>query len=183
MKTMKSIVLPLGLIYVTLVSAAYAAAGETPRVNRAQMEVAEKSLDATLQRLTPDNTATLIGLSRGVYLNGIGAVLTAEVILVNAPVSIMHPIPTKEEVAQMHKTKTERVALLRKVVKEALVSAAGSLTTIPPDEQIVIAVIVPRFTFEEAAGIPVQITVQASKRKLLESKGAALDAVIKITED
>ena len=96
MKTMKSIVLPLGLIYVTLVSAAYAAAGETPRVNRAQMEVAEKSLDATLQRLTPDNTATLIGLSRGVYLNGIGAVLTAEVILVNAPVSIMHPIPTKE---------------------------------------------------------------------------------------
>ena len=83
----------------------------------------------------------------------------------------------------MHKTKTERIALLRKVVKEALVSAAGSLTTIPPDEQIVIAVIVPRFTFEEAAGIPVQITVQASKRKLLESKGAALDAVIKITED
>jgi hypothetical protein len=47
----------------------------------------------------------------------------------------------------------------------------------------VIAVIIPRFTFEESAGIPVQITVQASKRKLLELKGAALDAAIKITED
>ena len=183
MKTMKSIVLPLGLIYVTLGSAAYAAAGETPRVNRVQMEVVEKSLDASLQRLIPDNAATLIGLSRGVYLNGVGAVLTAEVILVNAPVSIMHPILTKEEVVQMHKTKLERVPQLRKVLKEALVSAAGSLTTIPPDEQIVIAVIIPRFSFEEAAGIPVQITVQASKRKLLESKGATLDAVIKITED
>lgn len=178
MKIMKSFVLPL-----VLGSVAYAAAGQTPRVNRAQMEVAEKSLDAELQRVIPDNNATLIGLSRGVYLSGIGAVLTAEVILVNAPVSIVHPIPTKEEVAQMHKTKLERVAPLRKALKDALVSAAGSLTTVPPDERIVIVVIVPRFSFEDATGIPAQITVQASKRKLLESKGAALDAAIRMSED
>jgi len=183
MKTMKSLVLPLGLIYVTFVSAAYAAAGETPRVNRVQIEIAEKGLDATLQRLTPDSTSTLIGPSRGVYLDGVGVVLTAEVILVNAPVSIMHPLPTKEEVVQIHKTKVARVPQLKKALKDALVTAAGSLDTIPPDEQIVIAVIIPRFSFEDAAGIPVQVTLQASKRKLLESKGAALDAVIKITED
>lgn len=183
MKTMKSIVLPLGLIYVTFVSAAYAAAGETPRVNRVQMELAEKGLDATLQRFCSDNTRTLIGLSRGVYLEGTGAVLTAEVILVSAQVNIMRPLPTKEEIVQMHKTKLARVPELKKVLKDALVSTAGSLATIPPDEQIVIAVIIPRFTFEDATGVPVQITVQASKRKLLESKGAALDAVIKVTED
>ena len=63
MKTIKSLVLALGLIYVTVGSAAYAAAGETPRVNRVQMEIAEKGLDATLQRFTSDNTRTLIGLS------------------------------------------------------------------------------------------------------------------------
>jgi hypothetical protein len=183
MKTMKSFVLPLGLIYVTLVSAVYAAAGETPRVNRVQMEIAEKGLDATLQRFTPDNSSTLIGLSRGVYLEGVGAVLTAEVILVNGPISIMHPLPTKDELVQMRKTKLARVPQLKKVLRDALVSAASSLDTIPLDEQIVIAVIIPRFTFEDATGIPVQVTVQASKRKLLESKGAALDAVIKITED
>ena len=62
-------------------------------------------------------------------------------------------------------------------------SAATSLETIPPDEQVVIAVIIPRFTFEENAGVPVQVTVQASKRKLLESKGAALDAAIRMTEN
>jgi hypothetical protein len=178
MKTMTSFVLPL-----ILVSAAYAAAGETPRVNRVQMEIAEKGLDATLQRFTSDNTRTLIGLSRGVYLEGVGAVLTAEVILVNAPVSIMHPLPTKEEVVLMHKTKIERVPQLKKVLKDALVSAAASLAAIPLDEQIVIAVIIPRFTFEDATGIPVQVTVQASKRKLLESKGAALDAGIRVIED
>jgi len=183
MKTMKSFVLPLGLIYVTLVSAAYAAAGDTPRVNRAQMEVAEKGLDATLQRFTSDGTRTLIGLSRGVYLEGVGVVLTAEVILANAPISIMHPLPNKEEILQMHKTKLERVPQLKKVLKEALVAAASSLDTVPLDEQIVIAVIIPRFTFEDAVGIPVQITVQASKKKLLESKGAALDAVIRVSED
>jgi len=180
---MKSLVLPLGLIYVTLVSAAYAAAGETPRVNRTQMEIVEKGLDATLQRLTPDNNSTLIGLSRGVYLEGVGAVLTAELILANAPVNIMHPLPSKDEVVQMRKKKLERLPMVKKILKDALVSAAATLDTIPPDEQVVIAVILPRFSFEEAAGIPVQITVQASKRKLLESKGAALDAVIRITEN
>jgi len=183
MKTIRSFVLPLSLIYVTVASAAYAAGGETLRVNRVQMEIAEKGLDATLQRFCSDNTRTLIGLSRGVYLDGVGAVLTAEVILVNAPVGIMHPLPTKEEIVQMHKTKVARVPELKKVLRDALVSAATSLETIPPDEQIVIAVNVPRFSFEDGTGVPVQITVQATKRKLLESKGAALDAVIKITED
>jgi len=183
MKTMKAFVLPTIVSFTILVSALYAAAGETPRVNRVQMEIAEKGLDATLQRFTSDNTRTLIGLSRGVYLEGVGAVLTAEVILVNAPVSIMHPLPTKEEVVQMRKTKLERVPQLKKILKDALVAAATSLETIPPDEQIVIAVVVPRFSFEDAAGIPVQVTVQAPRKKLLDSKGAALDALIRVTEN
>ena len=178
MKNMKSLVLPL-----ILASAAYAAAGDTTRVDRAQMEKVEKSLDSTLLRFTPDNSHTLIGLTRGIYLEGVGAVLTAEVIVVNAPVGIMHPLPTKEEIVQMRKTKLARVPELKKVLKDALISAATSLDTIPLDEQIVIAVIIPRFSFEDAAGIPVQVTVQASKRKLLESKGAALDAVIRMTEN
>jgi hypothetical protein len=47
----------------------------------------------------------------------------------------------------------------------------------------VIAVVVPRFSFEDAAGIPVQVTVQAPRKKLLESKGSALDALIRVTEN
>src|ERR1700722_6856379 len=103
MKLTKTFILP-----VILASAAYAAAGEAPRVDRTQMEKVEKSLDATLLRFTPDNSHTLIGLTRGVYLEGVGAVLTAEVILVNAPVNIMHPLPTKEEIVLMRKKKLER---------------------------------------------------------------------------
>ncbi|HYV64224.1 MAG TPA: hypothetical protein VE958_16190 [Bryobacteraceae bacterium] len=183
MKTMKLFVLPTIVSFTILVSAAYAAAGEAPRVDRTQMEKVEKSLDATLLRFTPDNSHTLIGLTRGVYLEGVGAVLTAEVILVNAPVNIMHPLPTKDEIVQMRKKKIERVPLLKKVLKDALVAAAATLETIPPDEQVVIAVVLPRFTFEDAAGLPVQVTVQASKKKLLESKGAALDALIRVTEN
>jgi hypothetical protein len=147
------------------------------------MEKVQKSLDATLQHFTIDNSHTLIGLTRGIYLEGVGAVLSAEVILVNAPVNIMHPLPTKEEIVQMRKKKMERVPLLKKVLKDALASAAATLDTIPPDEQVVIAVIIPRFTFEDASGLPVQVTVQATKKKLLESKGAALDALIRVTEN
>lgn len=178
MNNMKLIVLPL-----ILASAAYAAAGEAPRVDRLQIEKVEKNLDATLLRFTTDNSHTLIGLTRGVYLEGVGAVFTAEVIVVNAPVNIMHPLPSKEEIVQMRKKKVERIPLLKRILKDALVAAAGSLETIPADEQVVIAVIVPRFTFEDAAGLPAQVTVQASKRKLLESKGAALDALIRVTEN
>ena len=178
MKIMKSFVLLL-----ILVTAAYAAAGETPRVDRTQMEKVEKSLDGTLLRFTTDNSHTLIGLTRGVYLEGVGAVFTAEVIVVNAGVNIMHPLPSKEEIVQIRNKKLERIPILRKVLKDALVAAAASLSTIPPDEQVVIAVILPRFQFEDAAGVPAQITVQATKRKLLESKGAALDTLIRITEN
>jgi len=178
MKNMKLIVLPL-----ILASAAYAAAGEAPRVDRLQIEKVEKNLDATLLRFTTDNSHTLIGLTRGVYLEGVGAVFTAEVIVVNAPVNIMHPLPSKEEIVQMRKKKVERIPLLKRILKDALVAAAGSLETIHADEQVVIAVIVPRFTFEDAAGLPAQVTVQASKRKLLESKGAALDALIRVTDN
>ena len=96
---------------------------------------------------TTDNSHTLIGVTRGIYLEGVGAVLTAELIVVNAPVNIMHPLPTKEEVVQMRKKKLERIPLLKKILKDALVSTAAALDTIPPDEQIVIAVIIPRFTF------------------------------------
>ena len=166
-----------------LVSAALRGPGEAPRVDRTQMEKVQKSLDATLSRFTTDNSHTLIGLTRGVYLDGVGAVFTAEVIVINAQVNIMHPLPSKEEVVQMHKKKLERIPLLKKVLKDALVSAAASLDTIPQDEQVVIAIIVPRFAFEDSTGIPAQITVQATKRKLLESKGAALDALIRVTEN
>lgn len=183
MKTMKSLILPLGFVYAALVSGAYAAAGEAPRVDRPQMEKVEKSLDATLLRFTTDNSHTLIGLTRGVYLEGVGAVLSAEVILVNAPVNIMHPLPTKEEIVQMRKKKLERVPILKKVLKDALVAAAVSLDRIPPDEQVVIAVIVPRFTFEDVSGLPAQVTVQAPRKKLLEAKGAALDALIRVSEN
>jgi hypothetical protein len=167
-----------------LASAAYAAAaGEAPRVDRAQVERVEKSLDDTLLKFTIDNSHTLIGLTRGAYLDGVGAVFTAELIVVNANVNIMKPLPTKEEVVQIRNKKLERIPILKRILKDALVSAAASLGTIPPDEQVVIAVIIPRFKFEDATGLPSQVTVQASKRKLLESKGAALDAAIRITEN
>jgi hypothetical protein len=44
-------------------------------------------------------------------------VLTAEVIVVNAGVNIMQPLPTKEEIVQLRKKKLERVPILKKVLK------------------------------------------------------------------
>ena len=45
----------------------------------------EKSLDNRIARLWQDNPFVLLGPTRGVYLDGYGAVFTAEVNLVAGP--------------------------------------------------------------------------------------------------
>ena len=180
MKIFKS--LPLLLVAAGL----SASAADSPRVSRNLMVTVEKSLETSLLKLSSDNTLTLLGFPRGVYLDGYGVVLTAEVQLVNAPVSLMHPKLTKEEEEQMRKRKIERLPMLKSALKGALVNAAASLDPVGPDDQIVIAVILQRFPFEESWGLPVQVTVQGKKKQLIDAKaagGANLDAVVHIKEN
>jgi hypothetical protein len=145
----------------------------------------EKSLDGRIQRLWDDNPFALLGSTRGVYLEGYGAVFSAEVNLATGP-TLMHTTFTKEEIARYRSKKLERLPQLIKVLRTSLMESAASLDTVPADEQIVIVAFLTVYPWEDVHGVPGQITLQAPKKKLLEVKragGAGLDTAVRVTEN
>lgn len=175
----------VGSIFLLLVVALIAIAGDKPRVSRASLVAMEKSLDDRVTRFWGENPFALLGPTRGIYLEGYGAVFTAEVNLANSPITLMHLSLTKQELEEHHQKKLERVPKLKGILRQALADSAASLDGVSPEEQIVIAVFLARYPWEDTAGIPGQITMQAQKKKLLDAKragGAGLEAAIRITE-
>ena len=79
--------------FLLLVIAASAMASDAPRVPRNTLAATEKKLDNSFTKLWSDNPFVVMGPTRGVYLEGYGAVFTAEVNLVAGPVlGIMTPL-------------------------------------------------------------------------------------------
>ena len=102
MKILKNhLTVPFLLLVVFLVVAASAIASDAPRVPRTTLAAAEKSLDNRFAGLWNDNPFIMLGPTRGVYLEGYGAVFTAEVNLVAGPqIGILTPSMTKQSIAR-----------------------------------------------------------------------------------
>src|SRR5579871_1760230 len=107
------------LSFLLLVVAAGLMAATAPRVSRGTLAAMEKSLDQTISNLWKDNQYLLLGSTRGVYLEGYGAVFTAEVNLVANPISLMSSRLSTADVARYRQTKLERVAVLKKTLTES----------------------------------------------------------------
>jgi hypothetical protein len=163
--------------------AAFAISAAEPRVSRTSIAAAEKTFDGRVVALWNDQLA-LVGPTRGVYIEGVGVVLSAEVQLAQPPISLMNPKATPQQMADMHKRKLERLPQLRAAMKTALLDAAAAFEGMPSNEEIVFAVLMPRFPGENTAGLPLQIVMRSSKQKLIEAKRApaALDQAIQIAE-
>jgi hypothetical protein len=189
----------INLTLLLLVAVITLAAANAPRVGRATLVSVEKNLDGRIRTLWDDNPYLLLGSTRGVYLEGYGAVFTAEVDLVVNPTSLMNANIKKDEIVKFHQKKLERIPLLKKALCEAMVSVATSLDSVPPDEQITIVAFLPNHSWEDMTGIPTQLTLQATRRKLLDAQRAggaghlqapfntqvwgALDSAIRVTEN
>jgi hypothetical protein len=179
---MKKLLLPLPLLLVAVLSLTAATA---PRVGRATLISTEKSLDERIRKLWDDNPYLLLGNTRGVYLDSYGAVFTAEIDLVVNPTSLMHANINADEKVKFHQKKLDRIQPLKKALRDALVATAVSLDTVPPEEQITIVAFLSSHSWEDMTGIPTQLTLQASRKKLLEAQRAgpaAVEAAIHITE-
>jgi hypothetical protein len=166
-------------------AAALGAVADAPRVTRPLLRTVEKSFNERIARIWPDNPGALAGEARGVYLEGYGVVFTTEVNTASEGISLMHLTVTPKEQDQIHRLKIDRVPQLKKALEEALVDSAASLDTVPLDEQVVVEVVLDRYTWEAAGGYPAEILLQASRRKLLDvklAKGAGMDLAIRVTE-
>jgi|SRR5215469_7984330 len=171
------------IILSSLLVAALATAASI-RVSRASLRAMENSLDERISRLWTDVPYLLIGPTRGVYLEGYGAVFTAEVHLVADRRSLMAAIVTKADVAQSHQQTLDRIPVLKRALREALVATAQSLDTVPAQEQIAIVAFLDHYQWEDQSGMPASVTVQAVKGKLLEARQAGnADSVIQVSEN
>ena len=171
-----------------LVVAASAIASDAPRVPRTTLAAAEKSLDNRFAGLWSDNPFIMLGPTRGVYLEGYGAVFTAEVNLVAGPqIGILTPSMTKASIAEHRLKKIARIPELKKAMEKALADTAASpeMASVPADEQIVLVAFLSHFPWEDLSVVPSQIMMQGSKKKLMEAqpKGvAALEASIQAVQ-
>jgi hypothetical protein len=172
-------------LMLTATLAALCLTAASTRVSRQSLAAMEKSLDQKVLSLWPDNPFALLGTTRGVYVEGLGAVFTAEINLATGP-TIMPGLGIKKEQIEKHRqTKLARLPQIKKELKQILMNTAASLDGVGPDEQVVLAVFLYRYHWEDASGIPAQLQLQAQKKQLvqaLRSNGANLDAIIRIEE-
>ena len=139
-----------------------------PLVTRTALATLEKGIDSHLA-YSADNF-DLLGSTRGVYLEGYGAVFSIELNLILSPnVSPFHPAFSKMEIARIRDRKIERLPLLRQKMREMLIASAGSLENVPPSEHVVLAVSLFHYSWEDYSGLPSQIVMQAERQKLLSN--------------
>jgi len=155
-------------------------------LGRPAIAAMEKGLDSELSGLWPDDPFLLLGTTRGVYLDGFGAVFTAELNLVAGPIlTPMNPIPSKEMIAHQRERKLERLPKLRDAMRNILADAASGLDSLPRDQQVVFAVTLARYRWEDTTGLPSHIMMQGRRGDLLQARSggaAALGQAVKVQE-
>jgi hypothetical protein len=165
-------------ILLLLLSGALAiSAADASRVNRNMLAGLERTVDDRIRGLWNDNTMAILGNTRGVYIPGTGIVLSAETNVATANLSLMVQTLTKEELAALHKKKLERIPQLEKAMQDTLATMSGTLDTLPAGEKIAIALVLPRYSFEDPTGLPLQVTIQ------MERGQGAPEVTVKPTPD
>ena len=173
-------------IAAALLLAAGLAAAQTsaPPVTRAALSAIERQFDLILSRPAQEDPFDLLGSTRGVYLEGYGAVFTTELSLVVAPgLSPFRPAITKTDAEKVRARKLKKLPELKQAMQQILAEAASKLEGLAPDEQIAVAVTLSYFSWEDRSGLPAQILMQAKRKDLLgKAPGPALAAVIRQLE-
>lgn len=156
-------------ILVLLAASAMLAPAQPPRPSRQEIAAMEKAMDQRFARMDLERPVEVLGLTRGLYIEGFGAVFTAEINLLPGPgISPFRPTISREEVARVREQKLKRLPQIRELMRELLVSAAQSLDRLPPGEQIVLGVMLYSHSWEDTAGLPRLIQMQGRRDALLQ---------------
>jgi hypothetical protein len=126
----------------------------------------EKRFDVKLGTLGGVNDPVdMLGSTRGIYLDGYGAVFTTEVsLLMVQGITPFHKVITDQERAQVHQKKIERLPKLKQAMREFLKTAAQTLFNVPEDQQIVVAVRLDYMKWEDTLGLPGLVIVKADRK-------------------
>jgi hypothetical protein len=132
---------------------------------RESITAVEKRLDSKLDQVGGKDRVYILGLTRGLYLEGYGAVFTSELDLIESP----RPNPFRQQIgpqeaAGVRQRKLQNLAALRKSLRDLWADAAGLLGSIPDTDQVVVAVRLLYQPWEDTSGMPSQIVVKGSRK-------------------
>jgi hypothetical protein len=136
-----------------------------PKLGPQEFAPVEGWFNEKILRLDPNTPFDLLGGTRGVYVNGYGAVITAEVsLIVNPPGFTPFGGPIKPaQIAEVYKKKTVHLPVLRQAMREMLQSAAVTLNALPGNQKIMLAVRLLYQPYETTTGLPAQIVMTADR--------------------
>jgi hypothetical protein len=141
---------------------------EKPAVARKAFTDLESNIDYKFRVANDKDPFDLLGLTRGLYLPGYGAVLTTELSLVVTPtVNPFRQKITPEDIAKIHQRKLEHLLVLKKTMRDMWRDAAVSLTSVPDTEQVVLAVRLLYQPWEDTGGLPGQIVLKGTRKAAL----------------
>lgn len=172
-----------------VLAAASALWAQNARPSRTEIAGMERVIDQRLARLDLERPVEVLGLTRGLYLEGYGAVFTAEVNLLPAVgLSPFRPSLSKEDVARLREQKLKRLPQLRLLMQDLLLAAAQSLDRLPASEQVVLALMLWSHPWEDAAGLPKMIQMQGRRDALLavaleRQPRSALAQIVRVREE
>ncbi|HUS05918.1 MAG TPA: hypothetical protein VMZ52_06475, partial [Bryobacteraceae bacterium] len=116
------------VLAILLAATAAWGASAPAKVTRVSILAAEKSIDTRIGRINVEEPMYVLGPPRGIYLDGYGAVFTAELNLVaSAVVSPFRPAYTKDEVAKLKQKKAQRLVVLKQAMRDMLMATAPLL--------------------------------------------------------
>jgi hypothetical protein len=126
----------------------------------------ESDFDYQLKSADPNSPIDVLGLTRGLYLQGFGAVFTTEVDL--AP-SRFNPMfnqgrITAEQRVSDHDHKLRNLVLLRQQMGGMMATIAKNLELLGTNDQVVLAVRLWYQPWEDKTGLPDQIVMKADRR-------------------
>jgi hypothetical protein len=127
----------------------------------------ERTFDAKVSAMASDNLGPvdLLGATRGVYLDGFGVVFTTEMGLIQTPtINPFNTTITQAQKDRVQAAKIKRLPALKNAIVETLRVIAASLTQVPEDQQVVLAVRLDYSSWEKTAGLPGLITARADRR-------------------
>lgn len=151
-------------------------AATEPRVSLKLLREVEQSINDKL-RSNVNDPYDLLGTARGTYLDGYGAVFTAEMNLVLvSPLlgSPFQPAASPEQVVAMHKRKLAKVESLKDAMRGLMLGAGKTLTTLPPEEHIVLEAILFNYRWEATRDLPKRIVLTATKQQLVDAANRKL---------
>lgn len=166
----------LTAVVLLLCALPFGSLADKPKVSHAMIQAMQDGVDNELRRLWPNDPAEILGVTQGTYIGGYGAVFVSELNLApSAGISPFHKTSTPDELKRTHEKKLSRLPELKSAMREVLLNSAGSLDSLPLEEQIALGVTLFYWHGENTEGLPAQIVMHASKRALLDVRTGRAD--------